>query len=89
MIIVAGHLLISEGKRQEFLDASYPSVIEARVAAGCRDFVVSADPIEVERVNVYEAWDTEAQLLEFRGSGPSDDMNSLIVSASVSQYEVR
>jgi uncharacterized protein YndB with AHSA1/START domain len=32
------------------------AVVEARRAAGCRDFVVAADPIEPDRVNVYEEW---------------------------------
>jgi len=35
------------------------------------DFVVSADPLEPDRVNVYEQWESDAELEAFRGEGPS------------------
>jgi hypothetical protein len=40
--------------------ASLESVAQARRAAGCLDFVVAADPLEPDRVNVYGRWDSEA-----------------------------
>src|SRR5207247_1713674 len=56
--------------REAFLASSRGAVIEARRAAGCRDFVVAADPIDPDRVNVYEEWDSDTQLEAFRGAGP-------------------
>lgn len=88
MIIVAGKLTIQEGKRTVFLDSSKEAMILARKTVGCRDFVVAADPLERDRVNVYEKWVSKAELLEFRGSGPDDAMTELIVNADVSEYEI-
>ena len=59
----------------------------AREADECLDFVVSADPLEDDRVNVLERWTDRAALMAFRGEGPGDDLRSLIKSADVNEYE--
>ena len=61
----------------------------ARGAPGCHDFAVSADSADPERINVYERWRDRAALQAFRGDGPDDDLNALIVSADVGEFEVR
>ena len=75
-----------EGQRQAFVEASLAAVEQARRADGCRDFVVAADPLEGDRVNVYEEWASEEQLLAFRGEGPGEDLSALIVKADVTQF---
>jgi hypothetical protein len=72
MIIVAGRIYVHPGRREAFIAASLPSV----------------EPIDVDRVNVYEAWDSEADLEAFRGKGPGDDLSADIVSADVQRYYV-
>ena len=52
MIIVSGKIYVRPAARQGFLQASAAAVAQARRVAGCRDFVVAADPLEPERVNV-------------------------------------
>jgi len=42
---------------KEFLASSKQAVALARSAPGCGDFVVAPDPIEPDRVNVYEEWE--------------------------------
>lgn len=74
--------------RDLFLNRSFDAIKAARQQKGCRDFVVAADPIENNRVNIYEEWETEEELAEFRGSGPDSDISSLIVSAEVSKHIV-
>lgn len=88
MIIVSGKIYLCSGTREEFLASSREAIIAARKATGCQDFVVAADPIEAERVNVYEEWDSEAELLAFQRSGPDDSLTSLIVKASVYKHEI-
>lgn len=88
MIIVSGKIYVRPGARAEFLKASLDAVALARHARGCRDFVVAADPIESDRVNVYEAWDSEEALLAFRGAGPDEDLTSSIVRAEVARHVV-
>jgi hypothetical protein len=60
----------------------------ARAAPGCRDFVVASDPIEPDRVNVYEEWDSFADVLTFRGDGPGPALAGSIVRAEVSRHEI-
>ncbi len=88
MIIVAGKLEIADGRRDEFLEASREAMIQARQTPGCVDFTVAADPLEKNRVNIYEAWESEGQLNAFRGKGPGDSMTELIVAADVFQKEL-
>jgi heme-degrading monooxygenase HmoA len=57
----------------------------ARQAPGCIDFVVAADPLDGDRVNVFEEWESAAHLQAFRGEGPEDDLASLIARAEVQE----
>jgi len=88
MIIVSGRIYVRPGARPEFLSSSLDAVAQARQSRGCRDFVVAADPIEPDRVNVYEEWESEQALLTFRGGGPGEDLTSRIVRADVSRHVV-
>ena len=88
MIIVSGRLYLRPGTTEKFLAASAAAVAQARRSPGCRDFVVAADPLEPERVNVYEEWASDSDLLKFRGEGPDSDMSSSIVRASVSRHVI-
>ncbi|GAA0744631.1 antibiotic biosynthesis monooxygenase [Dactylosporangium roseum] len=88
MIIVAGHLRVGTGDRERFLTLSREDIQLARTAPGCHDFVVATDPIDAERVNVYECWTDRAAMHAFRGGGPSDDLETLIVSADIGEFEV-
>lgn len=86
MIIVAGHIITKSGCREDFVNASRKAMIAARNAPGCRDFVVVADPLETDRVYVYEAWDDETSLTDFRGGGPDGGLMDLIERADVSTF---
>jgi quinol monooxygenase YgiN len=88
MIIVSGRIYVRRGRRDAFLAASMEAVMAARRSSGCLVFVVAADPIEPDRVNVYEQWESEAQLEAFRGEGPGPDLMSDIVSADVSRHHI-
>jgi quinol monooxygenase YgiN len=88
MIIVSGKIYVDEPRREEYLAKSLEAVARARVAPGCQDFVVAADPLEANRVNVYERWQSESELEAFRGSGPEDEIGSMIVSAEVMRHQI-
>ena len=88
MIIVAGRIHVRPGFRAEFLELSMDAMKQARRTRGCIDFVVSADPLEADRVNVFEQWTDREALEEFRQSGPEDEMSSLIMRAAVDEHEV-
>ena len=88
MIIVSGRIHVRPGTRQNFLTRSAAAVAQARQTHGCLDFVVAADPVESDRVNVYEEWESEEALLRFRGDGPGEDLSSSIVRAKVARHIV-
>ncbi len=88
MLIVAGKIYVKPGKREAFIQKSLSAILTARQTNGCYDFSVSPDPIETERVNIYEKWDSEETLLAFRESGPSTDLTSLIESIHVSEHKM-
>lgn len=88
MIIVAGPIFVTPGRRDAFVASSIEAVAAAREAPGCLDFVVAADPLDADRVNVFERWSTVAALEAFRGEGPGDDLSADIVSAEVAEYEL-
>jgi quinol monooxygenase YgiN len=88
VIIVSGRIYLSPGRRDAFLASARDAIVAARRTPGCRDFVVAADPIDLDRVNVYEEWDTEAELEAFRGAGPEPQLTAAIVRAEVSRHHL-
>jgi quinol monooxygenase YgiN len=88
MLIIAGHLILDPSDRAAFLAANADAVGEARQASGCLDFVQAADPLESSRINIFERWDTEDQLLAFRGAGQPSSDSPPIQSADVKRYVI-
>lgn len=84
----AGHLRVTPGSRDRFVARSLAAVIAARAVRGCLDFAVSADPVDPDRVNIFERWESEDALRAFRASGPNDDLFDDIVAASITEHTV-
>jgi quinol monooxygenase YgiN len=87
-IIVAGKLTIKLGLRDVFVARSVEAVIAARRNPACEDFSVSPDPVDSDRVNIFEKWRSKSDLYAFRNSGPESDLFSLVESFDVQEYEV-
>jgi quinol monooxygenase YgiN len=88
VLIISGRIYVRPGTREKFVASSAEAVVQARAFPGCRDFIVAADPIETDRVNTYEEWDSEEALLAFRGAGPDSALSSIIVRAQVARHVV-
>jgi len=88
VVIVAGHLIVGIGTRDEYVAGCKEVVEQARRAPGCLDFAITADLLDPTRVNVFERWQSRDAVEAFRGSGPSSEQADTIVSASVSEYDV-
>ncbi len=88
MVIVAGHLIVAPADRVDYLASCGDVVEQGRRAPGCVDFAICADLVDPARINVFERWETQDAVEAFRGSGPSFDQANMIVSASVSEYDV-
>ena len=87
-VIVAGKLLVKPGSRDEFLNSSGPAILAARNHPECRDFAVSPDPIDEDRVNIFEFWQSRSALDSFRNSGPDNTAFSLVETFDVEEYEI-
>ncbi|CAN5718323.1 hypothetical protein BH24ACT21_BH24ACT21_04210 [soil metagenome] len=59
-----------------------------RPVAGCLDFSITADSIDPARIRIYERWESEDQLLAFRGAGPSSDQKAQIIEDDVKRYTI-
>jgi quinol monooxygenase YgiN len=88
MVIVAGSLSVDPDARAEYLAGCLEPVSQARSAPGCLDYAVSADLLDPGRINVYERWQSEQALQDFRGSGPDDRQQTQLREIRVDQYEV-
>lgn len=88
MLIISGHLTVAPADRDAYVADCRIVVGLARKSPGCLDFAITADSLDVGRINVYECWETEEELEAFRGSGPDSDTADRILDASVVRYSV-
>ena len=88
VVIVAGPIYVDAGERERYLDGCRSVVEAARASDGCIDFHLAADPIEPDRINVFEHWESVDAVEAFRGAGPSGDQTAAIRRAAVVQHEV-
>ena len=88
MVIVAGHITVEPQERESYVTGCVSVVEQARGAAGCLDFAITADLVDPGRVNIFERWESQAAVSAFRGSGPSDEQGAVMLSASVAEYDV-
>lgn len=88
MIIVSGWLQVEPHQREAYLDSCRPIIEAARAAPGCIGFHLAADPLEHDRINVYEQWQTASDVEEFRQDGPDTELQAAILAASVHQHEI-
>jgi quinol monooxygenase YgiN len=67
-VIVAGWCTVDPKKRDEMVDRFQDLVRRARSAPGCLDFAGTADPLEANRVNLFEHWESEKHLNAWRAA---------------------
>jgi quinol monooxygenase YgiN len=79
MVIVAGHITVEPEQRESYLAGCVTVVEQARAAAGCLDFAISADLIDPGRINIFERWESQAAVEAFRSSGPSDEQSAAML----------
>lgn len=88
MIIVAGHVTVEPQERESYLAGCVNVVEQARRATGCLDFAITADLLDSGRINIFERWESQADVETFRSSGPGDDQSAAMLSASVAEYDI-
>ncbi|RZT85788.1 antibiotic biosynthesis monooxygenase [Pseudonocardia sediminis] len=88
MLIIAGYLTAEPTDRDAFVADGAKAVSMARAAPGCLDFSITADTVDAARINIFERWESEEELLTFRGSGPDSDTAARILGAEVRRYVI-
>ena len=88
MVIVAGHLIVDPTGRESYLAGCVTVVEQARRSPGCLDYALTADLVDPARIDIFERWESQAAVDAFRGNGTGDDQNSMIISASVAEFDV-
>lgn len=88
VIIVSGSIHVDPEARDGYLAGCRNVIEQARLSPGCLDFTIAADPLEPGRINVYERWESDAQLEQFRGTGPDQEQTAEIRDAEVHRYRI-
>ena len=88
MVIVAGHITVEPQERESYVAGCVSVVEQARGAAGCLDFAITADLVDPGRVNIFERWESQAAVETFRRSGPSNKQRAAMLSESVAEYDI-
>ena len=87
-VFVAGKLALKPGHREAFIAASRDAIIKARATHECLDFSVSPDPVDENRVNIFEKWTSRAALDTFRDSGPDTGLFDMVESFDIHEHEI-
>ncbi|HWK13208.1 MAG TPA: antibiotic biosynthesis monooxygenase family protein [Rhizobiaceae bacterium] len=85
MIIIAGHWQTRNAAARDAAAAAFANMVErARKQEGCLDLSIGADPLDPQRVNIFECWRDQQALDAWRkiARGPK----VAITQAKVSLY---
>lgn len=93
MVIVAGQFRVDPAQRDAFLEGRRAAMERSRGEDGCIEYVFAPDPLEADRVVLYERWASKEALrahLQVNASTPPDpDAPKVDVrEAEVRQYEI-
>lgn len=87
MIIVSGYLVVAADQREAYLAESISLIRQARSTPGCREFSLSADLLDPQRIVVVEIWENRQALDDFRGDGVDEAQGRQILDAAVAEYD--
>jgi quinol monooxygenase YgiN len=89
MLIVAGTGYVDPDRRDALLKTLAPAVRQVRTEPGCLDYVIAADPIQPDRVNIFERWESETHLNEhLAGSRQTAQPMPDVRNVEVMRYEI-
>jgi quinol monooxygenase YgiN len=88
MLIIAGYLEVAADKRDAFVAAFRDLVNRARQAPGCLDLAITADPVDVSRVNNFERWESREHLDAWREVAAAPNTGIAIVKDHMMEYTV-
>lgn len=88
MLIVAGWLNVVPEDRNKYVEMHKDVVLRGRAAPGCLDLAISEDPLDAGRVNIFEYWESEAQLAEWRARADPPASFTRILGGDVQKHQI-
>jgi quinol monooxygenase YgiN len=91
MVVVAGWIDVDAKVRDAYLASRLEAMIATREEPGCIEYVFSADPVDLERVRLFELWESRGDLdihLQLLRSRPASSAAFEVVGREVLVYEV-
>jgi quinol monooxygenase YgiN len=88
VVIVTGSYEFEPGQRDEYLASRHDSMRASRTEPGCFEFLLSADPIEPDRVVLFERWADQASLDAHIAALPAPSVGLAPKSVTVTLYDV-
>jgi quinol monooxygenase YgiN len=88
MIIIAGTLRVNPTDRARYLEVASAATALARSTPGCLDFAQSADPLESDRINIFERWESDDELEAFRNLPDDGGQVPPVLGAEVHRYRI-
>jgi quinol monooxygenase YgiN len=85
-VIVAGWCTVDAKKRDEAVQSFKSLVLRARRAPGCLDLSITADPVEANRINVFELWQSEGDLKAWRAVAKHPKKITPLLRAEVQKH---
>jgi quinol monooxygenase YgiN len=88
MVIIAGHLEVDAGDRDQYVTAHEDLVRRARRAPGCLDLAITTDALDPTRVDNFERWQSVEHLDAWRAVAHAPDTGITVRSVAVMMYVV-
>ena len=86
MLIVCGTVSVEQGRREAYLEEYLPRVESVRQEPGCVEYGMSPDPLDANRLRVFEQWASAEDLDRHLGS-PRAHPAVPVVGADIVVYE--
>jgi quinol monooxygenase YgiN len=87
-LIVAGKLYMNPADRDRFLEGHRHIVEQARQQPGCLDLSISPDPIEPDRMNIFEYWESSETLEAWRAIAPPPTSSVEFQDGAMLKHEI-
>lgn len=88
MQIVAGWFSVAPEYRDKYVESHEDLVGRARKAPGCLDIAITADSIDPGRVNMFELWESEKALNEWRAVANPPAQVTEILGGDVQKHTI-
>ena len=89
MIIVAGKIVLAEGRFEAARPHMERMIHETRREAGCRIYTFARDVLEPDAIRVFEIWDSREALAAHASSAHMKDWRAALKDIGVASRDIR